>query len=380
MEKICQCCGKHYEDHTKSKFCSKDCWLVAKTRKQYPDGSDYVECKICGYRGSDLNRHITRYHKISKQEYCNQFNLTILELQSAALRKHNSDMQKLAYKEGRLHGWGKGDANPSRRAEVREGRKSIFSMNCEKYDGMTDEEKKVTIEKLLHNIAQEKAVNNNNPLTIDYYVKRGFTEEAAKEQLKLRQTTFSKEKCVEKYGRESGLERWKNRQEKWQKTLNDKPIEEIERINRLKAKSSKYICAYSKISQELFDNIYEHVKDLYKEIFYATRKFGKQNFNENFEYEVVLPDNTHRHFLDFYIKDINKVIEFDGDYWHGEKRGNQERDRKREENLKALGYTNILHVREHDYRANPDKVLQECLDFIKEGNEESRQHAEKEAV
>lgn len=28
------------------------------------------------------------------------------------------------------------------------------------------------------------------------------------------------------------------------------------------------------------------------------------------------------YFLDFYVEDNNKVIEFDGDYWHGEKRGN----------------------------------------------------------
>jgi len=33
---------------------------------------------------------------------------------------------------------------------------------------------------------------------------------------------------------------------------------------------------------------------------------------------VVDPENGSKFFLDFYIKDNNKVIEFDGDYWHGE--------------------------------------------------------------
>lgn len=373
MEKICQCCGKHYEDHTKSKFCSKDCWLVAKTRKQYPDGSDYVECKICGYRGSDLNRHITRYHKISKQEYCNQFNLTILELQSAALRKHNSAMQKLAHKEGRLHGWGKGDANPSRRAEVREGRKSIFSMNCEKYDGMTDEEKSATISSLLQNLANNKKQNNTNPLTLEYFINKGYSKEEAKELLTKRQTTFSLERCIEKYGEKEGYKRWLTRQQKWQATLNAKTPEEIRRINAAKFGNGK---GWSQMSQDLFNAIINVIHGQYKEVFFATNDPTK-NFNE---YMVKDPSNKKTYFLDFYIKDINKVIEFDGDYWHGEKRGNQERDRKREENLKALGYTQILRVKERDYRANPDKVLQECLDFIKEGNEESRQHAEKEAV
>ena len=101
-------------------------------------------------------------------------------------------------------------------------------------------------------------------------------------------------------------------------------------------------------------------------IFYATKNnANSKNSNENFEYEVVLEDGIHRYFLDFYIKDNNKVIEFDGDYWHGEKRGNQKRDREREEKLKKLGFINILHVKEYDYKTNPNKVLQECLEFIR---------------
>lgn len=52
-------------------------------------------------------------------------------------------------------------------------------------------------------------------------------------------------------------------------------------------------------------------------IFYATKNDNNKNSNENFEYEVILEDGIHRYFLDFYVKDNNKVIEFDGDYWHG---------------------------------------------------------------
>lgn len=65
------------------------------------------------------------------------------------------------------------------------------------------------------------------------------------------------------------------------------------------------------------------------------------------------------------MKDNNKVIEFDGDYWHGERRGNQLRDKQRENDLKALGYVNILHVKERDYRNNPQAVIDECLQFIR---------------
>ena len=66
------------------------------------------------------------------------------------------------------------------------------------------------------------------------------------------------------------------------------------------------------------------------------------------------------------MKDNNKVIEFDGDYWHGEKRGNQQREQERENKLKQLGFVNIMHVKECDYNADPQKVVDECIRFIKE--------------
>ena len=366
MTKICPYCGKEFETRHRTEFCTRKCQLTFINHQRFPDGSGYIECKICGQRAHDLNKHIVTVHKMTAEEYCAQFNLQLVDLQSAKIREHNSAMQKLAYKEGRLHGWGKGDANPSRRKEVREGRKSIFSKNCEKYDGLTAEEKEKKIQDLLSNIAKEKAENHNNPLTVDYYTSRGLTEKEAKEKLKERQCTFSLEKCIEKYGELEGTKIWKNRQEKWQQTLANKSPAEIKLINSKKANASRRICSYSKISQELFDKIYSQIKDQYKEIFYATKPDSKlSNTYNNFEYEVLVPDGIHRYFLDFYVKDNNKVIEFDGDYWHSDKRGNKLRDFLREKELRHLGYKNILKVKEHDYRENPDKVVQQCLDFIR---------------
>jgi len=119
-------------------------------------------------------------------DYCKKFVVEEITLQSYTLRSHNSEMQKKAYAEGRLHGWGKGNSNPSRRKEVRDGRKSIFSRNCEKYDGMTDAEKDAVIQTLLKDMAQKKREENNNPLTIEYYIKRGSTKREAKKLLRMR--------------------------------------------------------------------------------------------------------------------------------------------------------------------------------------------------
>jgi len=50
------------------------------------------------------------------------------------------------------------------------------------------------------------------------------------------------------------------RQKKWQQTLNSKPVEEINRIKAAKANSTRFICSYSKISQKLFNKIYDEIK------------------------------------------------------------------------------------------------------------------------
>lgn len=366
MKKSCPYCHAEFEDRTKKIFCCNECKIVAKSIEKHPNGSNYVECQICKCRASDLHKHITRYHKISIEEYCKNFNIKEIDLQSQALRSHNSEMQKKAYAEGRLYGWGKGDANPSKRKEVRDGRKSIFSKNCEKYDNMTEEEKEIIIQNLLKDLSKKKKEENNNPLTKEYYIKRGATETEAKMLLNERQRTFSRNICIEKFGKAEGERRFQERQDKWQNSLNSLPQEEIIRINKAKASSTKFVCAYSKISQQLFNAIFEKIKNDYTNIFYATHKSRMhENSNANFEYEVVLEDGIHRFFLDFYVKDNNKVIEFDGDYWHGEKRGNQKRDREREEKLKQLGFNNIFHVKECDYRNDPEKILNDCIDFIR---------------
>lgn len=74
----------------------------------------------------------------------------------------------------------------------------------------------------------------------DYYLLRGFSEKESSDQISLKQTTFSKDICVDKYGEELGKEIWLKRQEKWQDNLKSKPNEEIEEINKKKSNSMSY--------------------------------------------------------------------------------------------------------------------------------------------
>ena len=58
--------------------------------------------------------------------------------------------------------------------------------------------------------------------------------EEAQEALSERQRTFSKERCIEKYG-EDGLKVWEERQNKWLETLNSKSKSEKKEIDKKKA-------------------------------------------------------------------------------------------------------------------------------------------------
>ena len=300
---------------------------------------------------------------MSIDTYCQQFNVTSYDLLTKQQHEKLSNNIKEAARLGKCS-WQKGGKNPAYDEECRAGRRSPWSMNYIGYDGLSDDEKHKRISTLGAQVQDTKNKNHNNPLRIDFYIARGYSEDEAKQILAERQCTFSLEKCIEKYGVEEGHNIFNARQEKWQNTLKSKPLAEQQRILKAKVKSIANICGYSKISQELFNMIYEQIKDQYVEIYYATHKQDNENSNKNFEYEVLLEDEIHRYFLDFYVKDNNKVIEFDGDYWHG-KVGNKERETAREAHLNRLGFVNILHVKECDFQNNPQQTLEKCLNFIR---------------
>ena len=178
--------------------------------------------------------------------------------------------------------------------------------------------------------------------TLEYYLSKGMGEDEAKHALRKRQTTFSLEKCIEKYGEVEGIKRFKERQEKW--------LSNFKRYG------------FSIVSQNLFWKIFEETK---LDCIFATNNNGTYDDEHNLEYKVEVETSYVK--LDFYIPSLNKWIEFDGDYWHGEKRGNQERDRYREKLIfEAIPGIQLKRVKERDYRKNPEKIVNECVEWILE--------------
>jgi very-short-patch-repair endonuclease len=145
---------------------------------------------------------------------------------------------------------------------------------------------------------------------------------------------------IEKYGNDVGNKKYK------------------ERI--IKSTSHKFN-GYSKISQDLFWNIYHKLprektkkqcwfKELNNEFyFYINEKWAKMIY------------------VDFKCK--NCIIEFDGEYWH-KLPYHTFRDHQRDNYLLNKGY-NVLRIKECDYLKNKKETIKQCIKFIKENYEKT---------
>lgn len=79
---------------------------------------------------------------------------------------------------------------------------------------------------------------------IEYYLNNGNSLEESEKLLSERQSTFSHKKCIERYG-VNGEKVFRDRQDKWQNTMNSKSVEEKKVINERKGVNLKnYIAKY----------------------------------------------------------------------------------------------------------------------------------------
>lgn len=296
------------------------------------EGKHYVTCKICGFMGKTLVSHLHAKHNMSADEYKKRFKSSTFSEDSLKIFS-----EKIT-----------GDKNP---AKGHGGKFSAYSKHFlykDRYDPSALAKK-----------AAETAKNNNNlNTTIDYYLARGLSKDEAELKLSDRQTTFSLDKCIKKYGAEKGTEIWEKRQEKWQSTLNSKSPEEIQSIN---AKKISKIGPISSAENELF----EILKDAYPNI-------KKQH-------RLAVPNSKHNYFYDISLD--NKIVEYNGDYWHCNpskykatdkvKRNNTlvavsevwQKDKKKIETAENLGYT-VMIVWEADFKKNRKEVIKRCIDFL----------------
>ena len=146
----------------------------------------------------------------------------------------------------------------------------------------------------------------------------------------------------------------------------------------IRYKKAVSIGRYSKIATKMFGKIVEDMGD---------KASGAKYGEDETDIEFQLEDGSFKKFCpDFMLGD--KIIEFNGDYWHanpedyspddvmhyGKSHANKlggdtakdvwAYDRKRIEMLEGMGYK-VKVVWEKDYRRNPDIIVGECIQFLK---------------
>jgi hypothetical protein len=309
---------------------------IIKSRNKFTGKShitDYVICSICGFYGKDLSSHIPRTHHVSNNEYKEKYKIAI-KCDSVK----NMMSQRIS-----------GKNNPGYQHN---GKFSALSKNFIHY---TEDSIKNTSKK----ISKSNKENGNNNSTLAYWLKYTNGDGTkAKELLSQRQKTFSLEVCIEKYGEEKGLEVFNARQEKWLATLDSKTDEEKLRINKAKLYKNGMISNSEKSLYKLLLNYFPELESQYI-INYSSTK--------NYVYD---------------IKHNNKIIEFNGNYWHADPakyKENQcirfpgrdsvlvediwEKDRLKLEYAKELGFE-VLVIWESEYLNKPEEIVQKCITFL----------------
>lgn len=314
--------------------------------------NDLITCKVCGFQSKRIyGRHLKSHGMTSddyKKLYPGEPLYTETDIKNVMVNsgKHmKTEKYKKMFSEKIM-----GDKNPNHKSnttlEERKSR-SPFSKDFIKYSSI--EEK--------NDFVKEVCDKKTYTTRLDYWINKGFNEEDAEQKLKERQTTFTLEKCIEKYGEEKGKEIYNNRQQRWQKSL---------------LENGNLKCGYSGISQELFYDIlkYYNFKNM-KDVYFATKNQeyfickGKEEF---FQYDFVdLPNK--------------KIIEYNGDEYHANPNLFEATDYphpfrktitaqeiwdKDERKLKVAeeeGFE-ILTIWDSEYRHRKDYILGECKNFL----------------
>lgn len=200
---------------------------------------------------------------------------------------------------------------------------------------------------------------------IEYWIAKGYSEEEAKEKLSERQRTFSLEKCIERYGKEEGTRIWKERQVKWQNTLQARDDYEEIKLKRISA--FQYRSA-SKESLNIFVPLYKWLR----------RRGYERNdilFGIDGSRELLFSSNGKTYLFDFTIKSLSLIIEYNGIAFHPKSKTDEnnsfalhkrmtisekwEIDRKKIKTAEEAGYS-VLEI-----WSDENELLEKCKRFIK---------------
>jgi hypothetical protein len=321
--------------------------------------NDYIICEICKEKVNRIYGAHLKRHKMTSKEYKEKYPNSPLTCKTDF--KNTSKNSGLHMKEEKYKKIFaekiKGEKNPNHKSKTTEKERkerSPFSVEFYLKKNIPEND----IENLLENFKKEAIKDRSYTTNIDYYLNKGYSQEESEKMLHERQSTFSKEKCIERFGKEMGLEIWRERQRKWQESL---------------VSGGNLKCGFSKISQELFYSLLEYYKVEDRiDVYFATK---------NKEYFISLKGGIFYQY-DFVDLKNKKIIEYNGDEYHGNPNKFESTDhphpfrkqitakemwKKDNDKVKIANEQgfDVLTIWNSEYKKEKELILEKCLEFLK---------------
>jgi len=316
------------------------------------ENQEFIICKICGFKSQRIYGRHLKSHDLTSEDYKKMYPGEPLYTENDNKKtsiNSGKHMKTEKYKKMFSEKF-KGEKNPNHKSKTTlEQRQKCSPFSNEFKNYSTIEEKN----NFVKSVCDKKSYTNR----LDYWYNKGFCEEDAKQKLKGRQLTFTLEICIDKYGEEKGKEIFTNRQEKWQKSLNEN--------GNLKH-------GFSKASQILFYSILKYYDfENMKEIYFATK---------NEEYRLNKKEGG-VWIYDFVDLKNKKIIEYNGDQYHAnpelyeandyphpfrKKLTAQEiwdKDERKRNAANEKGFS-ILTIWDSEYRRYKDETIEKCKIYL----------------
>lgn len=315
---------------------------------------------------NDLDYYISKYPNLSSEEQekmwheytrshnyqCKEYYINKGLSEEEAIKKCNEKIkiagEKISKKvSGELNGMHSSKTSKEKRNSISPKRIEFYER---KYPELSHEEHLKMLQKQYDKTNKSNIDNGGYNTTIEYYLNKGMTEIEARNALHDRQVTFSLEKCIERYGEDEGVKKFLKRQQKWLKSL----YKNFQANGDGRSKQSKF------------------AKDIIK---YCCKQLN-----------IVVPkkekymyDNLNKCVYAYDFTYNNKIIEFQGDYWHCNPNlyecdfFNKVKQKTAQEiwdydnqkkNCAELNNYKVLHVWEYDYNNNKEETLKKCIDFL----------------
>lgn len=353
MKECKYCKGEVKSKSNNAKFCSIECRDKSKFEEKQREllkgieGYDYVIDQWNGYATTRVYGHWFKSMHPNKtiEEYKQEF--PNVKLQCDRLNKKNGQhMKDEKYREAQRQKM-LGENNPNHSTKTTKEQRRAKSPFSKKFKGYKSEEDR---QKFIKSVDYGSIKKSSD---LEWWIEKcdGNIEQAEK-LYKERQATFTLEKCIKKYGKKQGTKVFNDRQEKWLKKLHTN----FEKYGDGRSPQSKWVNDIKESLSQLGFNIPEKEK-------WIRNKGAK---SKAYAYDLTIS---------------NKIIEFNGDYWHMNpnkyKASDFNKSKQKTANeiwqydidkikLAESHRYKVLTIWESEYYENPEETIQKCIKFLKE--------------